>query len=365
VKVLSILISLLVVGSSPAQDGSRIDWEKARELLKRARSGQTLSPEEKTYLDHAKAVRRQPKLAPSETGRGNTKRQRSAPDRLIPLTELAEVYEGESGGLYSDGLNVPPESHQQSAKAQLDRITPLNETGSPSEDGKIVFISISMSNATQEFSEFVRIANDSSEKSDCVIPVDCAQGGQAMAQWAPPEARPWQVAQERLKKAGVTPAQVQVAWVKLANKSPAGSLQEHGKILEQDTLKVLQNAKAKFPNLRIAYLSSRIWAGNACSTINPEPYAYEGAFPTRWLIQRQIKGDSELTLDKTPLLLWGPYLWAEGERGRKVDDLVWLPEDFVADGVHPSMSGRRKVATLLLEFMTSDPLATPWFTGSP
>jgi lysophospholipase L1-like esterase len=83
----------------------------------------------------------------------------------------------------------------------------------------------------------------------------------------------------------------------------------------------------------------------------------------RWLIQRQIAGDPELAAATTPLLLWGPYLWAEGERGRKTDDLVWLPADFAADGVHPSPAGREKVARLLLDFCLNDPLAKPWFAA--
>jgi hypothetical protein len=125
---------------------------------------------------------------------------------------------------------------------------------------------------------------------------------------------------------------------------------------------ILISFKRKFPTLRIAYLSSRIWAGNATGSLNPEPYAYESAFPIRWLIKRQLKDDPELGLDQAPLLLWGPYLWAEGEKGRRSDDLVWRPQDFVRDGVHPSNSGRQKVAELLLKFCSTNPLAKPWFT---
>jgi lysophospholipase L1-like esterase len=64
---------------------------------------------------------------------------------------------------------------------------------------------------------------------------------------------------------------------------------------------------------------------------------------------------------KSPLLLWGPYLWADGEKGRKIDHLVWKPEDLAGDGTHPSDSGRRKVAGLLLGFMKTDPTAKMWF----
>jgi len=46
-----------------------------------------------------------------------------------------------------------------------------------------------------------------------------------------------------------------------------------------------------------------------------------------------------------------------------MDSLVWERADFGADGVHPSDSGRQKVAELLLQFFTTDPLAKPWFVN--
>ena len=115
-----------------------------------------------------------------------------------------------------------------------------------------------------------------------------------------------------------------------------------------------------FPNLRIAYLGSRTYGGYAMSALNPEPYAYESAFAARWLIQRQMQADPELADANSPLLLWGPYLWAEGAKGRKLDRLVWERSDFGGDGVHPNDSGRQKVADLLLDFLTKDPLAKVW-----
>jgi lysophospholipase L1-like esterase len=82
----------------------------------------------------------------------------------------------------------------------------------------------------------------------------------------------------------------------------------------------------------------------------------------RHLIQQQMNGDeSELAATKSPLLLWGPYLWAEGEKGRKLDDLKYVKDDFADDGTHPSRSGREKVAKQLLEFFATSPLAKGWF----
>ncbi len=226
-----------------------------------------------------------------------------------------------------------------------------------------------MSNATQEFSLFKRLADEDPAKSSALTIVDCAQGGQAMAEWADPNARPWDVTRRRLAAAGVALPQVQVTWIKLANKMPRGDLRDHGKTLQADTLAVIQNAKALLPNLRVAYLSSRIYGGYATTPLNPEPYAYESAFVVRWLIQDQIAGGPALNFDaargpvKAPLLLWGPYLWANGTTPRKADGLMFGREDLAGDGTHPSPSGRLKVARVMLHFFKTDPLARPWFAA--
>jgi lysophospholipase L1-like esterase len=51
-----------------------------------------------------------------------------------------------------------------------------------------------------------------------------------------------------------------------------------------------------------------------------------------------------------------------GTPGRS-DGLEWACTDFNTDGVHPSASGRGKVANALLAFYRSDTTATPWFLG--
>jgi hypothetical protein len=276
-------------------------------------------------------------------------------------------YKGEDGGLYGGGKNEPPAELQAAARKELALIQPLDADGKPSAEGRIVLVSISMSNATQEFSRFKQVADADPQKSPLLTIVDCAQGGQAMAEWTNPNAPTWAEAERRLGQAKVTPRQVQVAWVKLANKGPQGGLSEHGKKLQQDTTKVLQNARARFPNLRIAYLGSRIYGGYSSGALNPEPYAYEGAYPVRWLIQAQLKGDAELNYDaergavKAPLLLWGPYLWADGLTPRKSDGLIYERKDLREDGTHPSDSGRQKVTDMLLKFFKTDPLAKTWF----
>ena len=289
-----------------------------------------------------------------------------------PLTEMTagDRYKGEDGGLYGNGQNTPPPAHLKAAGIQTAKIAPLDADGKPSKDGKIGLISISMSNATQEYSLFKQLADKDPRKSAYMNIVDCAQGGQAMAEWVDPAGRAWTETDHRLIQAGLSPRQVQIVWVKLANKTPTGDLAEHVGKLQKDTLATLQNAKTRFPNLRIAYLGSRIYGGYAVSRLNPEPYAYEGAFAVRGLIRSQVKGDAELRYDeessaKAPLLLWGPYFWADGTTPRRSDNLVWERKDFGGDGTHPSESGRQKVALLLLNFFKNDSLASSWFVAAP
>lgn len=97
------------------------------------------------------------------------------------------------------------------------------------------------------------------------------------------------------------------------------------------------------------------------------PDRRESAYPVRWLIQDQIKGVAGLNFQpdhgavKAPLLLWGPYLWADGTTPRQSDGLVYTREDLAADGTHPSEAGRTKVAKLMLKHFKEDSLAKSWF----
>lgn len=347
-----------------------IDWQRAGELRRREQQGQTLNQAERAYLERAKQQRRLqaqatvPLPARETTG-------------LVPITEMGDgLYKGQTGGLYGYGRNVPPEPHLKAAQTQAALIVPRDAAGNPSEGGKIVLISQGMSNTTQEFSAFKTLAEADPNKAAQVVIVDCAQGGMAAHQWAYPEVvvnqnrpSPWDVMDRRIKAAGVTAGQIQVVWLKQAQMGPAqlGEFPAHARSLQDDVAIILRQLRTRFPNLRLAYLSSRIYAGYAATPLNPEPYAYESAFSVRWLIESQSAGDPNLNYDpaqgevKAPLLLWGPYLWADGIKPRQSDGLVWNREDLEADGTHPSVSGRRKVANLLLTFFKTDAGTKPWF----
>jgi hypothetical protein len=290
-----------------------------------------------------------------------------------PLTELGDgKYKGETGGLYGNGSNEPPPALKKAAEAAAARIQPLDAEGKPSPSGKIVLIGVGMSNTTQEFSVFQRMADSDPDRSRQVVIVDIAQGGKAAEQWNDTGnvgQQTWATAAQRIKAADVTPEQVQVAWLKQALIAPArfGDFPASARKLEEEIAGNLQLLRQHFPNLQMVYLSNRIYAGYATTSLNPEPYSYESAFAIRWLIEAQLAGEAKLNYDaqrgsvKAPLLLWGPYLWGDGMTPRK-DGFVWNRDDLRdTDGTHPSASGQRKVAELLMAFFKSDPYAKRWY----
>lgn len=353
--------------------GEQVDWQRATKLFQRSQRGEQLSPEDQAYLDKAKALRKQrPNGGGAKEVNGPATGGKDATG-LIPLCDLGTgKYKGEDGGLYGGGKNEPAPELAAAAKKELAKIRPLGADGQPADDGKVALLSVGMSNTTMEYSRFKQLADADAAKSPKLVIVDGAQGGQAAAQWLTgPESRVWQTVDERLKAAGVAAAQVQVVWLKQANMRPTEAYPEHAKKLQADVAECLRRLKTKFPNLRIAYLSSRIYAGYATTGLNPEPFAYEGAFAMRALILAQGQGAADLNWDaahgevKAPLLLWGPYLWADGTKARS-DGLTWTRDDLTPrDGTHPSPAGRQKVAEQLLKFCKTDPLARGWFLAKP
>ncbi len=298
---------------------------------------------------------------------------------LTPLCDMApgETYKGEPGGLYGRWLNTPPKDHLHAAMNAAAQMRPLDCDGHPSPDGRIVLVSIGMSNTTQSFARFMHLANCDPDKSPLVGLVDCAQNGRTSADWAKPGDdniwNPWRMLDARLAAVGVTHSQTQAAWVKLTKviDKDIGEFPAYVDAMSAEVGAAIRLLKRRFPNLRLVYLSSRTYGGYATTRLNPEPLAYEGAFAMRRVIQAQIDGDPELNHDpgkgpvNAPVILWGPYLWADGMRPRHADGLVWERGDFEEDGTHPTDAGRLKVAKMLLRFLKTHPTASPWFVRQP
>jgi hypothetical protein len=293
-----------------------------------------------------------------------------------PLPDLGPgLYKGYEGGLYPDGQDTRPPAHEAYGEnLATNVIQPLDANGNPDPtNGKIVMISVGMSNTTQEFdgssNAFKPRADADPSKNPKLTIVDGAQGGKPASDWVDPNAPTWAVVDQRLAAAGVTPKQVEVAWVKQADAYPNqyGAFPAHAQHLQSELAAIARNLHTRYPNVQIAYYSSRTMSySNDANGLNPEPFAYEGGFSTKWLIQDQLGGDPNLNFDPSkgpvvaPYLSWASYLWADGTNPRS-DGFIWQKSDLQNDLTHPSPSGVKKVADQLLAFFKTDPIAAPWF----
>lgn len=300
---------------------------------------------------------------------------------LTPLPDLGiGLYKGFIGGLYSNGGNRRPPAHEADGRnLAVNQIAPRLLSGNiDTNSGKIVVISIGMSNTTQEWASkgngnFKQRADADPAKNPQVVIVDGAQGGQDSVAWTNRNAPTWTNVLTRLAAAGVNSNQVQVAWVKTARAGPnnVGAFPVHALSLQADMERIVRNLKSWFPNIQIAFISSRTrsYQTNAAS-LNPEPFAYESGFATKWLIEKQIAGAASLNYASNrgpvvaPFLSWGPYLWADGLAPRS-DGFTWACNDLETDFTHPNTNGVTKVADQLLAFFKTDALTVPWFLRKP
>jgi hypothetical protein len=329
------------------------------------------------------------------------------PLSLVPINDLgAGLYVGQfQGGLYEGGSNAIPADHSARGMTAVAGVVRRDTSGNPHPSGKIVLVSIGMSNTSQEFcsgadpptvdysrqwwagtaptlSQACHVWTfggqawaDPAVEKDALEVVDGAQPGEDSASWAGriPGYDPWHHVDTRLSQAGLSGAQVQVVWIKQALiKSgvglATGSQGADAYVILTDLGNIVRKAKARYPNLKVAFVSSRIYGGYITDKISREPYAYETGFSAKWLVQAQITqlrgGPTDpraggLDLVIAPWLAWGPYLWANGTTPRS-DGLTWQRADFVADGRHPSQSGEQKVGALLLAFLQSNAQSQCW-----
>jgi len=302
-----------------------------------------------------------------------------------------------------------PSDHDLAGIAAAARIQPLDADGNPSPTGKVVFVAIGRSSTSQEFGPFITQATATPGVNHTTLAiVNGALTATLPCAWTvpvgPPPCNPSlgnqydRIRDTVLYPLGLTEKQVQVVWIEEYNADPGASGFQalcdprfatctndvyHTEALrfEQQMGGIHRAAMARWPNLRQAFHSSRIYAGYSTTNHSTEPYAYEYGFSVKWLIQAQIlqnrtgtvdpiAGDQNYNNGTTPWVAWGPYLWANGDTPRSEDNLIWCNgqagspcngiADFQADGTHPNASGEGKVSNLMMDFFLGSPY-TPWF----
>jgi hypothetical protein len=333
-------------------------------------------------------------LAATLLGPGQAQGPAARPDtsRLKPLIDMGpdDRYQGLQGGLYPGGRTDRPPAHEKAGLEVAKQVRPLDARGKPAEGGKIVLLSVGFSNTVQCFNGFIDAAAADKDVNPRVVLVNGAQGGRSAFMIQSPDDnrvgreywRTW--VPDHLKAAGVTPAQVQVVWLKETDaRLGPGQLRALGvekydcpldqpfpknaRTLQAELRRIVGALPRLFPNVKLVYLSSRSYGAYARRPANPEPFSYETGFAVKWLIEDQIKGAADLNFDpgrgavRAPWLSWGPYLWANGARKRQ-DGFQSLPADYREnEGLHHSPQGMKKMGRLLLQFFKTDPTTKGWF----
>ena len=309
----------------------------------------------------------------------------------IPISDLStRTYFKNPGGLYPNGNNQPPPDQDSAARARRNAIKPLDVNGDESPFGKYVLLSIGAGNTTEEWCSKTsrppcgawtfmgRAAADPTVNKYSLVIVNGALDSLDAPAWTNATSPSYErIKVARLAPLGLSENQVEIAWVDVADPHPTVSLPADS----ADAYTFLTNVglvvralKVRYPNLQLVFLSSRSYGGYSTTDWNREPYSYEEGFSLKWAIESQINEMRGLPMNPragtlsnarkmAPVLLWGPYLWADGMTPR-TDGLVWQRTDFEEDGVHPSQQGESKIGAMLLDFFKSSLYTRCWFVGN-
>lgn len=311
-----------------------------------------------------------------------------------PLTDFqtGQLYLGKFAGTLYENSNIIPADHAADGLTFAKQVQPLDSQGHPSPNGKIVVISIGMSNWTIEWcslsrsnctpdSFLVLAAQNPQVNHSTLVLVNCAKGGQSADRWVDNSYGNYTQCKQAIAKAHVTSLQVQAILYKDALEFPTQSLTAATQCsptslvdacsYEYNVGLTARFVKTQFPNVKQMFLHSRIYGGYASpGTLNPEPFAYEYGFSTKWLIEAQINQIRTGQIDPTagdlsytvaPWLAWGPYFWTAGPAKRS-DSASWLPDQYIQDLTHPGEPGTLQVATAMVQFyLTSE--FSPWFVA--
>ena len=309
----------------------------------------------------------------------------------VALTDLGQrTYFGHQGGIYPNGMNQPPPEHDSAARAQRNRIRALDVNGDESPFGKYVLLSIGNATTSQEWCSastappcgswtfMGRAALDPAVNRASLVIVNGAEQSDSSAGWTSATSPNYdRIKIGRLNPLGLSENQVEVVWLNLEASHPKYSLpgdSADALSFEVQLGQVVRSLRIRYPQLLMVFVSSRIYGGYDSTGYNPEPFAYEEGFSVKWLIESQIMemrgsaasapaGTLNYAKKSAPVLLWGPYLWANGMTPR-TDSTFWSRLDFEPDGVHPSQLGEAKAAGMLLEFFKSMPYTKCWFIAN-
>jgi hypothetical protein len=291
-----------------------------------------------------------------------------------PVTAITDLgtgtYLGYEAGLYPNGSNVRPAGHDSDGVTFANQIQPLDSNGNPSSSGVYAMVGMGESTMLDEFGQFLPLANADPQKNSKLVIVNAAIGAATPNNLTALTTSYWAtILNNYIPQSGITAKQVAVVYFEDSDGISTGTFPSDISTMQTEYETIVQQVLLAFPNVKLMYFSSRIYAGysDGVATIDPEPYAYEAGWATKWTIGDQINGAANLNYNPAngpvvaPWIDWGPYYWSNGMLGR-ADGLVYACQDFNPDGTHPSVAfGELKVANRMLQYFLHDDTTTPWF----
>jgi hypothetical protein len=223
-----------------------------------------------------------------------------------------------------------------------------------------------------------RAAADPTVNRNTLVIVNGAADGQDAPAWSTPKSPAYErIKNVRLAPLGLSENQVEIVWLNVADPHPNLSLpadSADAQVFLANLGAIVRALRVRYPYLQLVFLTSRSYGGYGNTGWNPEPYAYEEGFSVKWAIESQINemrgkpvnplaGSLSNAKRQAPVMLWGPYIWADGMTPRS-DGLVWQRSDFEDDGQHPSQAGETKVGQMLLDFFKNSLYTKCWFVAN-
>jgi hypothetical protein len=231
------------------------------------------------------------------------------------------------------------------------QIVPRSPTGDPDANGRIVLLTLGMSN-TKQVSEGLRYVfrRETNDLHPALTFVNGAQGGMAAAEWANPACQCWTTLSAILDKAAVTDAQVAAIFLMTTVKHPRVDAPTTAAQFAVYTRQILTLIEARFPHVAIVIPAANYYGGyDVGQDKTPEPH--------QWQQTTTLPDIQETWSGRTVLAAWHP--WTDGDRVRD-DGLNLELADVTDGGVHLATSGKLKISRTLKAWLWAQPWTYGW-----
>lgn len=288
-----------------------------------------------------------------------------------PLNNMgSHTYYGFQGGFYPNGYNMPQGQYAADLDSISHTIWGLDTAGvRKNKAGQIVIGGVGACLSGAPVNGLRRRKNNPNTIQN-INYVNFEFGGASFEHLADPNGSYWGHVDAKMSSQNTTYKQVQILWMITDDSSAITAFPDRALIAKENIKAAARTLKIKFPNLKILYLMGRPFTWDSAAihskvmnvrSKNPAPY--NQGWAEKWAIEDQINGDPSVAYKGpnavAPIITWGQYQWTRGTEPN-LDGFQWLLTD-TSDGLHPTNTGKDKMAQYLWNFLFTDPYTTVWF----